>query len=78
MVVFAGDCTCRFFYGHILAFGMSAELFGEETYLYLCKAVFSSQHSAWFNKKAAQMAAHNAILYPDKVTELTELKKIAD
>ena len=48
MVVFAGDCTCRFFYRHILAFGMSAELFGEETYLYLCKAVFSSQHSAWF------------------------------
>ena len=30
------------------------------------------------HKKAAQMAAHNAILYPDKVTELTELKKIAD
>lgn len=28
MVVFAGDCTCRFFYRHILAFGMSAELFG--------------------------------------------------
>lgn len=28
------------------------------------------------HKKAAQMAAHNAILYPDKVTELTELKRL--
>ena len=62
MVVFAGDCTCRFFYGHILAFGMSAELFGEETYLYLCKAVFSSQHSAWFINRFACVLRANRIV----------------
>ena len=52
--------------------------FEELTHQNVTENPYSPEGIDPIHKKAAQMAAHNAILYPDKVTELTELKKIAD
>lgn len=70
MVVFAGDCTCRFFYRHILAFGMSAELFGEEADLRYSKSALRGYHRTWFVNPRSVIfpcTAHRIILHEEGV-----------